>query len=138
MGFLSGSTSFIRYRITNDPTAAFGEDHLRLLAKHKIQSTGQNLYEQPRVGFLGGTHLLDTQFDLEKNIIDDAMHLAIRIDSCQIPGPMKRAWTHIELAGVMKDNPSGRPTKVQREEAKEASVAEIPARALHSCTPVWH
>ena len=51
------------------------------------------------------------------------MHFAVRIDSRQIPGPIKRAWTHIELSGIMKDNPGGRPTKVQREEAKEAVEA---------------
>ena len=120
MGFLSGSTSFTRFRITDDPTGTFGEEHLQLLSKHKIKSTGRNLHEQPSIGFLGGAHVLDTKFDFDKNIIGDAMHFAIRIDSCQIPGPVKQAWTHIELSGLMKDNPSGRTSKVQREEAKEA------------------
>ena len=123
MGFLSGSATFDRFTIINDPTDVFGEEHLELLKKHKIKSTGRNLYEQPSVGFLGGAHLLDTKFDLEKNIIGEAMHFAIRIDSCQIPGPIKRAWTHIELSGIMKDNPGGRPSKVQREEAKQAVEA---------------
>lgn len=123
MGFLSGSATFDRFRITNDPTGMFGEEHLDLLGKHKIKSAGQNLYEQPSVGFLGGAHLFDTKFDFEKNIIGEAMHFAIRIDSCQIPGPIKRAWTHIELSGIMKDNPGGRPSKAQREEAKQAVEA---------------
>lgn len=120
MGFLSGSLTFDRFRITNDPTGIFGDEHLELLSKHQIKSSGQNLLEKPSVGFLGGAHILDTQFDFEKNVIGEAMHFAVRIDSCQIPGPIKRAWTHIELSGVMQDNPGGRPTKVQREEAKEA------------------
>ena len=123
MGFLSGSASFARYRITNDPTGVFGEEHLKLLSEHKIKSSGRNLYEQPSVGFLGGAHILDTKFDFEKNILEEAMHFAIRIDSCQIPGPIKRAWTHIELSGALKDNPSGRPSKVQREEARDAVEA---------------
>ena len=123
MGFLSGSATFDRFRITNDPTGVFGEEHLELLKKHKIKSTGRNLYEQPSSGFLGGAHLLDTKFDFEKNIIGDAMHFSIRIDSCQIPGPIKRAWTHIELSGITKDNPGSRPSKAQREEAKQAVEA---------------
>ena len=123
MGFLSGSASFTRYRITNDPTGVFGETHLKLLSEHKIKSTGRNLYEQPSVGFLGGAHILDTKFDFEKNILEDAMHFAIRIDSCQIPGPIKQAWTQIELSGALQDNPSGRPSKVQREEARDAVEA---------------
>ena len=124
MGFLSGSSTFDRFRITNDPTGIFGEEHLQLLRKNQIKSAGRNLYEQPCVGFLGGAHLFDTNFDFEKNVIGEALHFAIRIDSCQIPGPVKRAWTHIELAGIMKDNPGGRPSKVQREEAKEAVEAK--------------
>ncbi|MEM9943675.1 MAG: hypothetical protein AAF939_19080 [Planctomycetota bacterium] len=123
MGFLSGSTTFTRFRITNDPTDEFGDEHLELLEKNKIQSSGRNLYEQAAVGFLGGNHILDTKFDFEKNIIGDAMHFAIRIDTCQIPGPIKRAWTQIELAGIMKDSQGGRPTKVQRDEANEAVEA---------------
>ena len=123
MGFLSGSATFVRFRITNDPTGVFGEEHLKLLSKHKIKSTGRNLYEQPSVGFLGGAHILDTKFEFDKNIIEEAMHFAVRIDSCQIPGPIKRAWNHIELSGALKDNPSGRPSKVQREEARDAVEA---------------
>ena len=123
MGFLSGSATFSRFRIDNDPTNVFGQDHLDLLEQNKIQSAGRNLHEQPSIGFLGGAHILDTQFDFEKNIIGEAMHFSIRIDSCQIPGPIKRAWTQIELSGIMKDNPGGRPNKAQREEAKEAVEA---------------
>lgn len=97
MGFLSGSTSFTRFRITDDPTGTFGEEHLQLLSKHKIKSTGRNLHEQPSIGFLGGAHVLDTKFDFDKNIIGDAMHFAIRIDSCQIPG---QSWL---ILGVTDD-----------------------------------
>ena len=123
MGFLSGSATFSRFRISDDPTGVFGEEHLELLSKNKIDSTGRNLHEQPCTGFLGGAHILDTQFDFEKNIIGEVMHFAVRIDSCQIPGPIKRAWTQIELSGVMQDNPGGRPSKSQRDEAKEAVEA---------------
>ena len=76
MGFLSGSATFSRFRISDDPTGVFGEEHLELLSKNKINSNGRNLHEQPCVGFLGGAHILDTQFDFEKNIIGEAMRLA--------------------------------------------------------------
>jgi len=129
MGFLSGSATFDRYRISNDPTGVFGKEHLDLLKKGQIKSAGRNLYEKPCVGFLGGAHLFDTEFDFEKNIIGEAMHFAIRIDSGQIPGPIKRAWTHMELSGIMKDNPGGKPSKAQREEAKEAVEARCEAES---------
>jgi hypothetical protein len=129
MGFLSGSVTFERFRITQDSTGSFGEEHLEILRKNVIDSSNKNLFEEPSVGFTGGAHLLDTEFDAEKNIIGDAMHFGIRIDSVQIPGPIKQAWTHIELSGALKDKPNARPTKVQREEAKEAVEARCAAES---------
>lgn len=123
MGFLTGSVTFERFRITEDPTGGFGKEHLDALKKHRIGTSKGNRYEEPDVGFTGGAHLLDTSFDLEKNVIGDALHFGIRIDSCSIPGPIKRAWMHMELQGVQSDKPGSRPTKAQREEAKEAVEA---------------
>ena len=129
MGFLSGSTSFERFHVTEDPTGSFGEDHLAILAKHQIGTSASNLYEQPEFGFVAGTHIFDTDFDFEKNIIGDAMHFGIRMDSVQIPGPIKKAWMTMELAGIMNDNQGKRPSKTQREEAKEAVEARCVAAA---------
>jgi hypothetical protein len=79
--------------------------------------------EQANVGFLAGEHLFDSDFGLEKNVIGDALHCGLRIDTNQIPAAVRKAWLQMELAGVAADNPSGRPTKVQRQQAKEAVEA---------------
>ncbi len=129
MGFLSGSVTFERFRIVNDPTNSFGEEHLEILKQHQIGKSETNLHEQASIGFTGGAHLLDTRFDLEKNVLGDAMHFGVRIDSCSVPGPIKRAWTQIELAGIMTENLGSRPTKSQREEAKEAVEARCAAES---------
>jgi len=129
MGFLSGSVTFERYRITEDPTGAFGDEHIEKLKKFRIGKSVKNLHEEPATGFSGGAHLLDTDFDQAKNIVGEAMHFGVRVDSCQIPGPIKRAWTAIELAGIMKDNSGGRPSKKQREEAKESIEARCAVEA---------
>ncbi|QEG22967.1 hypothetical protein [Mariniblastus fucicola] len=129
MGFLQGSVTFERFRVTEDPTGAFSDSHIEKLKKFKIGKSKSNLHEQPATGFAGGAHLLDTDFDATKNIIGEAMHFGIRVDSCQIPGGIKRAWTAIELAGIMKDNEGGRPSKKQREEAVEAVDARCAAEA---------
>lgn len=120
MGFLSGSVTFERFRIVNDPTDQFGDEHLDTLRQHRIGENRANLYQQPGIGFTAGAHLLDTHFEFGKNILGDAMHFGIRIDTCSIPGPIKRAWMQMELAGIMADNVGGRPTKAQRQEAKDA------------------
>ena len=60
MGFLTGSATFERFRVTEDPTDSFGKDHLATLKKHRIGTSKGNRYETPDVGFTGGAHLLDT------------------------------------------------------------------------------
>jgi len=127
MGFLAGSTTFSRYRISNDQTGEFGDDHLATLAEYVIDSKNADLSESPAMGFVGGSHLFDTQFSAEKNIIGEALHFGIRTDSVAVPGPIKNAWMKIELAGIMGDNLGGRPSKAQREEAKDAVDARIVA-----------
>jgi len=127
MGFLSGGVTVVRYRITSDPSGNFGDNHIELLQSNAIGSKSGNI---PDVGFLGGAHLLDAEFSTEKNIIGDAMHFGVRIDSCQIPSPIKRAWMHQELAGLMKDSePGSRPNKAQKTEAKEAVEARCAVEA---------
>ena len=123
MGFLSGSMTFERFQIVEDPTAEFGESHLEKLKKFQVGTAKANLYEQPNVGFVAGQHLLDVEFDYAKNVIGEALHFGIRVDSCQIPSPIKKAWMQIELAPMLVDNPSGKPSKAQRQEAKEAVEA---------------
>ena len=73
--------------------------------------------------------MLDLTIDLGKNVINDALHLAIRIDTDKIPGSLLRAYTQIEIDARAKLNPSGVATKAQREEAKEAAKARAAAEA---------
>jgi hypothetical protein len=123
MGFLTGSATYERFWITSDPTGLFGDDHLETLDRMAIGKLDTVAIDQPNVGFAAGDHLLDVTFDREKNIIGDAMHFGIRIDTNQVPAAVKKAWLQMELAELTRDNPSGRPTKAQREEAKEAVEA---------------
>lgn len=129
MGFLSGSVTCERYWITKDPTPELGAEHISILEKYHIGASSAESPDQPRVGFLGGAHLLDTVFDLEKNVIGDAMHFGVRIDTNQIPSAIRKAWLQMELLPLTVDNPSGRPTKAQRQEAKEAVEARCEQEA---------
>src|SRR5262249_26046506 len=74
-------------------------------------------------------HVLDLSFDLAKNVINDALHLAIRVDTDKIPGALLRAYTKIETDARAQLNPSGFPTKAQRAEAKEAARIRAEAEA---------
>ena len=119
MGFLAGTTTFERYWITKDPTPALGADHIKTLKKFAIGKLETGALDEPKAGFIAGAHLLDTRFAVEKNVIGEALHFGIRVDSDQIPGAIRNAWLQMELLPLTVDNPSGKPTKAQREEAKE-------------------
>ncbi len=80
MGFWNGRVTFTRYRVSGPSPLPFGEEILELARKHLI---GQHGSARPRptaisTGWSGGDHVLDLTLDLGKNIVDDALHLAIR------------------------------------------------------------
>ena len=124
MGFLAGSLTFTRFEITEDPTGAFGDKHLQILEKNQIQNNVKTgLEDEPAIGFVGGDHVLDTEFGLEKNVIGEAIYFGVRMDTIAIPAPIKRAWMQMELKAIMLDKQGKRPSREQRLEA-EAAVAQ--------------
>lgn len=130
MGFLNGRAAFMRFRVSGSSPLPFGPDTLAQVEEHVIGRHGpHDPGDGVQVGWAGGEHILDTVFDLEKNVVNDALHLAIRIDTDKIPGPLLRAYTQIELEALAKQNPSGRPTKAQRREAKEAALIRAETEA---------
>jgi hypothetical protein len=122
MGFLSGPLSFQCFQIEGGAKRPFGPGDIKILEKFAISEMAATA-QQPGVGFLAGEHLLDLNFSLEKNVIGEALHCAMRIDSHQIPAAVRKAWLQLELAALTADNSGSRPTKVQRQEAREAVEA---------------
>ena len=120
MAFLSGSLGFERFNVNGFNAKKFTDKHIEVLQNAAAGQFEMTAEENIQVGFLGGEHLFDQSFDLGKNIIDGALHCSIRIDSNQIPNAIRKAWMAMELAAVAGDNESGRPTKSQKQEAKEA------------------
>ena len=130
MGFLNGRITFTRFRVGGPSPLPFTEETLGLLEAHKI---GKHSPADPAdgvsTGWAGGGHVLDVSFDFAKNFINDALHAAIRIDTDKIPGALLRAYTQIELDARAAMNPSGRPNKAQKTEAKEAAKARAESEA---------
>jgi hypothetical protein len=130
MGFLNGRVTFVRYRVAGESPLPFGPEHLEALERQSITSRSQlDTPDGVTVGWAGGDHVLDTRFDLEKNILDDALHAGVRVDTNKIPSELLRAYTQIELDARTAENPDARPSKAQREEAKEAARARAEAEA---------
>ena len=130
MGFLSGRITYVRYRVGGTSPLPFGEE---ILEQAQLNTIGRRGGADPNdgvaVGWAGGDHVLDLSLDLGKNIINDAFHLAIRVDTDKVPGTLLRAYTKIETDARAQLNPSGHPTKAQRQEAKEAARIRAEAEA---------
>jgi hypothetical protein len=130
MGFLNGRVSYVRYRVDGEGPLPFHDEHLDLIRRHAIGRHGAaSSSDGVQIGWAAADHVLDLTFDPAKNIINDALHLALRIDTDKIPGDLLRAYTKIEIGARAKLNPSGFPTKAQREEAKEAARVRAEAEA---------
>ena len=129
MGFFSGRVSFVRYQVAGRAPGLFGPDHLKPLAAHAVGKQRAADADGVEVGWIAGEHILDTRFDLAKNIVNDTLHFALRVDRQKIPADLLRAYTQIELEGLAASNPSGLPSARQKREARVAARDKLEAEA---------
>jgi hypothetical protein len=118
MGFFSGRIACCRYRVTGRSLSTFNADHLDKLAAHAIGKQRIAKGDGSQAGWTAGDHILDTRFDLAKNIVNDTLQFALRIDEHKIPGDLLRAYFQVELEGLAAQNPSGLPSGRQKREAR--------------------
>lgn len=118
MGFFTGRVSFTRFKVGGRGPAQFGPEQLDNLARHAIGKQKKASADGIDIGWIAGDHILDTHFDLAKNIVNDTLQFALRIDAQKIPSDLLRAYTQVELEGMAKGNPSGLPSGRQRREAR--------------------
>jgi hypothetical protein len=130
MGFWNGRVTYTRFRVSGEKPLPFGDEILELAGKHLVGLHATAAAADPvSTGWSGGDHVLDLTLDREKNIVDDALHMAIRIDTDKIPGALLRAYTQMETDARAATNPSGIATKAQRQEAKEAATLRAQTEA---------
>lgn len=119
MGFLSGRVTYLRFQVHGPRPRLFTEDHLGKLAAHRAGRARIATADGIEVGWAGGEHVLDTEFDLAKNIVNDALLFDLRIDSIKPPSDLLKAYTAIELKALSAKNPSGFASAKQKREARE-------------------
>jgi hypothetical protein len=129
MGFFSGRATFSRYRVDGASPVPFGPEHLEKLAAHAIGCQRVASGDGVEAGWIAGDHILDTEFDLAKNVVNDALHFALRIDSQKVPGELLRAYTAVELKALAAENPSGRPSARQKREARDSARNRLETEA---------
>lgn len=119
MGFFSGRITCCRFRISGARPRAFGPEHLDMLVDSAIGRQRVALGDGSQIGWIAGDHILDTKFDLAKNIVNDTLQFALRIDEIKIPSDLLRAYTQVEIEAVAATNPSGFASARQKREARQ-------------------
>jgi hypothetical protein len=108
----------MRFRVTGQARRTFRTEDLDKLAERAIGRQRVATKDGSQAGWLAGDHILDTKFDLAKNVINDALHFALRIDEQKVPGDLLRAYTQVELESLASSNPSGIPSGRQKRQAR--------------------
>lgn len=129
MGFFTGRVTFLRYQVNGPAPKTFGHKHLEMLAAHAMGTKRTESKDGTEVGWIAGEDILDIGFDQAKNVIDDTLHFALRIDSQKLPGDLLRAYARAELQTLAAENPSGRPSAKQKKEARETARERLEAEA---------
>lgn len=129
MGFFSGRATFARFRVNGRAPGQFDETHLEKLAANAIGKQRVASGDGVEAGWIAAEHILDTRFDLAKNIINDTLHFALRLDQMKIPGDLLRAYTKVEMEGLAAGNPSGLPSARQKREARDRARERLEQEA---------
>jgi hypothetical protein len=125
MGFFSGRVTCSRYRVKGASPGLFGPEYLKRLKAHAIGKQKIVATDGVEVGWTAGTHILDTSFDLEKNVVNDTLHFSLRVDAQKWPADLLRAYAAVELEALAASNPSGIPSARQKREARETARARL-------------
>ena len=119
MGFFNGRATFLRFKVNGPAPRTFDDEHLARLTDRQAGRSRIASADGVETGWGGGEHVLDTDFDLEKNIINDTLTFDLRVDTDKLPADLLRAYFAVELKALAKSNPSGFASARQKREAKE-------------------
>jgi hypothetical protein len=142
MGFFAGRVTFLRFRVNGPNPRLFGEDHLFRLQNYQAGRQRFATADGIEVGWTAGEHVLDTDFQLAKNIINDTLHFDLRIDSEKLPYDLLRAYYAVELKSLAANNPNGIASGRQKREAREIARERLEQEAKdgrfrkRKCIPV--
>jgi hypothetical protein len=129
MGFFTGRVSFVRFRVEGRKADMFGPEHLEKLEAKAIDKQVAGDKDGIRAGWIAGDDILDLDFDLAKNIVNDTLHCCLRTDTRRLPGDLLRSYMRVELQALAANNPSGKPSNFQKRKAREAARERLEAEA---------
>jgi hypothetical protein len=129
MGFFTGRATFLRFRVDGASPGMFGPEHLDKLSAHAIGKQRTAEKDGVEAGWIAGDDILDVGFDMAKNVVEDALHFSLRVDTQKLPADLLRCYARAELQALAAANPSGRPSAKQKKEARETAREKLEAEA---------
>ncbi len=142
MGFFTGRASFLRFKVNGPAPRLFDDEHIDRLRDREAGRQRIAAADGVETGWTAGDHVLDTDFHLAKNIINDCLTFDLRVDTDKLPNDLLRAYISVELKALSKDNPSGFASARQKREAKEIARDRLEQEAKdgrykkRKCIPV--
>lgn len=142
MAFLTGRVTALRFKVTGPAPRLFDGEHLMRLENHAAGRQRIASADGIETGWTAGSHMLDTDFELAKNVVNDALCFDLRVDSDKIPADRLKAYYEVELKTLTKDNKSGFPSARQKREAKQIARERLEEETKdgryrkHTCVPV--
>lgn len=127
MPFLHGSLSFSRFRVVGGSPKRLDDNLLDKFRGHVI-GKGKARSDGEEVGWLGGRHLLDREFDTDKNVILDCLHFGLRVDTSKVPPDLMRAYIEQEREALLKAHDGWKPARIRKEAietAKQRAAGEM-------------
>lgn len=114
MAFLSGRVSFSRFKVVGGSPKRLDDQLLDKLRTHAIGEQHIVRADHEEIGWIGGRHLLDREFDLEKNVLLDCLHFGLRLDGGRVPPDLMRAYIQMEYDALRKDESKSNPKALAR------------------------
>ncbi|MFQ5458636.1 MAG: hypothetical protein ACE5FC_09340 [Myxococcota bacterium] len=121
MAFLAGSVSFSRFRVSGGSPKRLDENLLEKFREHRIGGERVMRSDREETGWIGGRHLLDCEFDIEKNVLLDCLHFGMRIDASRIPPDLLRAYVQMEIDSLDHAAGNGARAAQRRRRARQAA-----------------
>ncbi len=141
MGFLTGRVSVMRFRIDGPSPGIFGQGPIDLLTQRRAGRQRLASADGIETGWIAGDHILDTDFTLEKNVINDALQFAMRVDAIKLPSDLLQAYYHVELRALGAKS-GGRLQPRHKRQAKASAQERLESEAKdgrftrRKCVPV--
>jgi hypothetical protein len=128
MAFASGVLTFKRFRVEGPWPTDVGS-LVERLAQRVIQQNPLETADGTRYGWTAGLDILDTDFDVGKNVVSDGLHFGLRVDTNKAPADLVRSYRRMHEQAMLSASGRDFLTQAQRREAREQAAAQAEAEA---------